>query len=197
MFFILTFQYLIITIDHFMYIPKRFQFKFPFFVNKGTLIDDLSFSFYFHSTSMNQVLHFSTVMVLYSSVIILLHEISLAICLLFLLSYGGFLTFLDYISGIGFIIWFIFCLIVSLFESSLSLPFAVGCIILLPPLQLLGHVVYERRLPAFRAFEALVTTPLLLMILFLNKFGIHQDVVKEIRLKSKQWVSYPQKTFGK
>jgi uncharacterized membrane protein YGL010W len=176
------------------------------FADGGSLLDDLSFSFYFHSQLSNQALHFVSLLLIFTSLCVgLAFAWSPAgvpvLALAVFVPYASLLIYLEFVAGTAFALWFAASLSVAHFALPLgpdAWGVAVGLIITMPPLQLLGHVVVERRLPAFRAFEALVTTPLFLMLLFLNAFGLYdRAVVREIRARSVRWRTWRQRTFGK
>jgi hypothetical protein len=92
--------------------------KWSVFARNGTLLDDLSFSFYFHSTLANQLLHFCTIMLIY---------ICLAICLayvytidrvplvsiLFFVVYGSVFLLLEWRVGIIFMMWFAMTIVIA------------------------------------------------------------------------------------
>ena len=175
----------------------RFHRNFFLFANKGTFLDDLSFSYYFHATKMNQILHFNTLLLLFSSLAILLTHQNVYLAMGVFVCYSIILCALEYKSGFVLATWFMINIVLGVIfgEYQMVQYCCMASWIILPPLQLLGHVVYERRLPAFRAFEALITTPLLMTIIMMNSFGMFKDVMEEVIDRSKQWKTWKQRTF--
>jgi uncharacterized membrane protein YGL010W len=185
-------------------IDSRFLKQWSLFADNGTLIDDLSFSYYFHSQDANQWLHLLSLLCIHLALALLL---ALAyspasvpvVAIAVFLPYAITLIALEYVSGLVFSAWFTLALV----ASSLLLQFrdiawipALLTLIVMPPMQLVGHVCVERRLPAFRAFEALFTTPTFLMIRALSIFGAFPHVMAEIKKRSVRWRDYRQRTFG-
>lgn len=174
------------------------------FADSGTLIDDLSFSYYFHSQDANQWLHLLSLLCIYVALAVLLALAYapagvpvVGICVF--LPYAITLIALEYVSGLAFAAWFT----ASLVASSLLLEFrhiawipALVTLIVMPPMQLVGHVCVERRLPAFRAFEALFTTPTFLMIRAMSLCNAFPLVMAEIKKRSARWRDWRQRTFG-
>lgn len=177
--------------------PKHFERSLPFFVNQGTLLEDLSFSYYFHSDMMNQILHFGSLLLLFASLAMFLASKSILSAICIFLCYASFLSYLDFYSGICYGVWFSICILFGCFMDDYIMTYICSLFwLFLPPFQLFGHIFYERKLPAFRPFEALFTTPLLMMLMATNYFfGWNEGILLEIRTNSAKWISYKQRRF--
>ena len=124
------------------------------------LIDDLSFSYYFHCTGLNQALHFCTLAVLYPAVAVLLGgiwlpaDVPVAAVAVFV-PYAMVFLAMEWRMGSVLFAYFAACVTMSSCANRAELALgawplyaAAACVIVLPPLQLVGHVFVERRLPA-------------------------------------------------
>lgn len=189
-------------------LPARFERRWSAFADGGAFIDDLSFSYYFHSQWTNQALHLVSLLAIFASLAIVLAFAWLpagvpVIGLAILTSYAILLIYLEFVAGIAYAAWFAAALVASHFLvafGDVAWATAVALLVVMPPMQLIGHVVVERRLPAFRPFEALVTTPIFLMIFALNGLGLglyDAAVVAQIKARSRKWTGWKQRTFGK
>lgn len=194
--------------------PEWLDLARPHFV-KPHLVDELSFSLYFHSTTMNQLLHLGTFLPILVCTELLLESIPWKplgtrvplLSLILIVPYSAFLACWDLVVGGAFMVFTCGCgvLIGYLYDHG-QYPELVGngwwCLKVggvyaaLALCQLGGHVAFEFRLPAFRAFEAVFSTPFLLMLLLLNWVtGYASPVVQEIRARSVQWKTYKQRVF--
>ncbi len=189
-------------------LPARFERRSSLFADNGSFLDDLSFSYYFHSQWTNQALHFVSLLAIFASLAVVLAFAWSpggvpVIALVVLASYAIVLVYLEWVAGAAFALWFAGALAASRFLvqfGDAAWGTAVALLVVMPPMQLLGHVVVERRLPAFRPFEALVTTPLFLMVFALNGLGLglyDKAVVAQIKSRSSKWANWKQRTFGK
>lgn len=174
------------------------------FADKGMLIDDLSFSYYFHSQDSNQFLHLTSILLIFFSLAIALAFVWApagvpVVGIAFFVVYASIMITMEYVSGLAYAAWFAASLTAApfflQFGQSAWIP-ALVAVVVLPLMQLVGHVCIERRLPAFRLFEATLTTPLFLMIRALSLFGAFPVVMAEIKKRSARWNSWPQRTFG-
>eukprot|EP01100_Stratorugosa_tubuloviscum_P012879 TRINITY_DN624_c1_g2_i1.p1 TRINITY_DN624_c1_g2~~TRINITY_DN624_c1_g2_i1.p1 ORF type:complete len:212 (-),score=63.33 TRINITY_DN624_c1_g2_i1:60-695(-) len=188
-------------------IPKRLLTKFGFFYKDNDLLDDLTFSYFYHSTMQNQLLHFGTVL-------------PIAVCIVILqANYLPIIRFFETEDKVGlsllplvltilycavFFIWDL--LIGATYSTLLGIAiyattqtnkenlndwsfYAAILIVILAPLQLLGHVIWEKRLPAFRAFEAVFVTPFLVVLLRFTKIGYVPEVDKYIKNNYTRWAN--------
>jgi uncharacterized membrane protein YGL010W len=188
----------------------------PFFVgNDHNLLDELSFIYAYHSRSKNQILHCVSVAIVFFSFILLLSALSQVsdslhisergkewpiLPLFFIIGYLGFYLFLDFVTGLAFTLFMVLSYLLS---ATVLIPMAneklthsdqIVCWVVLTfvtilslSIQGMGHLVFEKRFPAFRIFEFLVTTPFCMMLIVLAKFGYMVDVVQDIRELSGQW----------
>lgn len=141
---------------------------------------ELAFSWWYHRTPANQVLHLCTfvpIVALTASTLgwfgsfaaVALYSLLLGVCVDSVA--GGSMLLLS-VPTLAAVHW-------------LLTPFApltrCGIALALAPLQLLGHVVFEGRLPAFRPFEALVTTPALLALVAVNAVtGVRRELLEDV-----------------
>jgi uncharacterized membrane protein YGL010W len=80
-------------------------------------------------------------------------------------------------------VWFISTIWIS--ATWWQLLIVIGLTLLL---QLIGHVVFQHAFPAFRLFEATITTPFFMMWLFVNSLtGYKQEFLEEVIKKSQKW----------
>lgn len=186
-------------------VPARFLKSWPVFAERGTLIDDLSFSYYFHSQDANQWLHFFSLLAIYVALAVALTFAYApggvpVVAIVVFVPYAGTLIAMEVVTGLFFAAWFSLALVVAVVLLDVGDPtalyVAIATLIVMPPMQLVGHVCVERRLPAFRPFEALFTTPAFLMIRTLSLFGAFPRVMAEIKQRSQRWRSWRQRTFG-
>eukprot|EP01126_Amoeba_proteus_P057293 TRINITY_DN7282_c0_g2_i4.p1 TRINITY_DN7282_c0_g2~~TRINITY_DN7282_c0_g2_i4.p1 ORF type:complete len:143 (-),score=9.39 TRINITY_DN7282_c0_g2_i4:187-615(-) len=128
-----------------------------FFKDGGTFLEDLSFSCYYHNTAINIFLHLCT---FYPAMFGLLHLLRYngehwsTICAFALASPYLTFFFFDLLVGTvyGFIAVTMFSISLYLETSETGFYLALFCLFGLP-LQFMGHLVFEKRFPAFRAFE--------------------------------------------
>jgi uncharacterized membrane protein YGL010W len=63
--------------------------------------------------------------------------------------------------------------------------------------QLIGHVVYEGRLPAFRLFEAFSTTPVLMVLVVLDRLvGYRRSELRTVRDRFAMWTGTERWSVG-
>lgn len=149
-------------------------------------VDELSFSYYYHSHTANQLLHALSVPLVYAGILFAVWAAfgpyGSHASLIFISAYVFRFATWDAAAGIA---WLLLSLAAHAFLhrqyaalaaaaastpilSAVPLPllgvlFSLLCLLA----QLLGHVVFEKRLPAFRLFEAAVLTPFLCVLLIL------------------------------
>lgn len=163
-----------------------------FFYREGTLIDDMAFSYFYHSTLPNQVLHFTTITLILPAVLHLLaalHPIVAVavLCLYLFLTLFHFEFKLAAFLSLYLVLSVVLSTRLLLNDDPLFAAFTTASyvvLLVLPAAQFGGHVQFEGRRPAFRAFEALFTTPVLMLLLFVGLFGFYGDVIREIKQRS-------------
>ncbi len=141
---------------------------------------DLAFSWWYHRTPTNQALHLCTfvpIVTLAASTLgwhgshaaVALYSLLLSVCV-------------DSVAGLSMLLLCLPTLTSVHWLLGQFAPTLRWCVALaLAPLQLLGHVVFEGRLPAFRPFEALVTTPALLALIAINAVtGIRRELLEDV-----------------
>jgi uncharacterized membrane protein YGL010W len=192
-------------------VPSFLLRTFPLFKNNSNLLDELSFVFYYHSQTINQYLHLATTSIALFCLI--------AACSFIPVEYGGFPFFSLLIPIPYFIIFMILHPLVGIMWGVTFGGFVAGAIFLnkflvtyfhywtiisvyfalsIVSLASQGsfHICIEKRLPAFRIFEFLVTTPFFLMMNVAFFFHWRRDILEEIQSKSKQWVGSERRKFG-
>jgi hypothetical protein len=90
-------------------------------------------------------------------------------------------------------------------ESEFGFNVSLVLLLVLPPFMLLGHIVWEKSLPAFRAFEgvylqtfltsALYTTPFFLVLTMLCPTSYQSQLKKQVFALSSKWKGTERRTF--
>jgi len=140
-------------------------------------ITELGFSNYFHYSWGNRLCHAITFPQLYFCIFLIIggipyagHYIVGAVCLFYIILYlgmdllvGGMWTI---VFGSAFYAQFF---IVQTMGWQLAFKIALGLLAIALIFQLGGHIVYDHKLPAFTAFEAIIITPFFIFysVLFL------------------------------
>jgi len=180
-------------------IPKSYITTTNRFFKGGNLLDELSFVCYYHKTFPNQLLHLIGITGFYLfifaafsfSSIKVINGIS-AISILFLFCGIGYHFKLDYNVGLfeSIVLTTVMILaerltpqLVSSHNASVLYMLAPACF----GIQLLGHVIFEGRFPAFRPFEAVQTTPFFLFLNIFFWFGYKPELRKKIYEMSTKW----------
>jgi len=71
--------------------------------------------------------------------------------------------------------------------NSLLLAMAIGAISGIS--QILGHIIWEKKSPAFRLFEAFVTTPFFILLdLLFDLFDYKPSLRQEIERRKSKWI---------
>ena len=169
-----------------------------------SLIEELSFIDYYHFTQGNQFLHiFSNAMLSFWLIIFTMRvEIALGINLAHIVMsmYTIFYLTLDPLVGIGwgllFALYYPLAMyfFIYIWTAQWWATFLVMMLILM--MQFMGHIIFEKKFPAFRAFEAFVTTPcnfhyfkkvfcMFLMISYST--GYKKKFLDEVTEKSSKW----------
>jgi len=78
-------------------------------------------------------------------------------------------------------------LIVSFSLTSSAVPVLLVAMAFSLALQIVGHWIFEGRIPAFRGFEAFVTTPFFIALNTLFWFGYKPELRAEIYRKASEW----------
>ena len=161
-----------------------------------TLEDELSFSYYYHLNVINQIIHFFITIFTLSSVAILFRNLSTITYIIFLIFLMLIYSSLDLLSGIS---WFILTIIFSypfIINQENLLPYIIVQISLLLSL-VVAHIFLEKSLPAFRPFEAVISTPTLIMVFLTNSmFGVNEKLVNNIKKRSSIWKGTERRKFN-
>lgn len=203
----------------------------------ANLLEELSFVFYYHSTIGNQILHLISFPIAVWGFLVLLGLIparpaleaavvplfgnSIPILpLVLIVLYTVAFSLFDVIVAIMWLGVFAILFLaseafinLSLLSVGASAGIGAGVTVTFLLLQLLGHVIFEKRLPAFRIFEFLVstnrraslcssdrlhkvTTPYFLMLNFASWMGYRKRVRLAIAESSSRWKGTERRTFG-
>ncbi|CAF1174823.1 unnamed protein product [Didymodactylos carnosus] len=172
----------------------------PFF--KGdSLANEFGFVNYYHSNKINRILHvvalpFLVIAVLMFAQLIdhlLPKSLPLKFSFVFAVLYCILFFLYDRRVGIAYTVLFGFLWWPTItFAGHLSflhsLVYAVFILLFAQLVQFIGHIGFQLQSPAFRFFEATVTTPAFLMLHMLNGLtGYKEDFFKEIRKETQQW----------
>jgi len=181
------------------------------YVKQGTVLEELSFSYYYHSKYMTQVVHILVIPVFFYFVTLFLYTLSgnsiLVPLLVWALPFTVY-TILCIDNGLGVLFgcWYLICLINTRFligpmlleATSLSPTIAsfLGAVL---SLALIGssHAIFERASPPFRLFEGLVSTPQIMILLGMCWVtGYRKELVRAVVNKAVMWDQTPFKRPG-
>ena len=139
------------------------------FHEQGTLLHELQFIHKYHHDPRNQALHICTTWIGLSCILLILTDLGIwpaaAFIAAFYIAYYAFLDIL--VATLWSALFSISALIIALWDRPdsihqiLIIAMSVVAVVAFS-LQGLGHLIFEKALPAFRAFEFLVTTPFFL-----------------------------------
>uniref|UniRef100_A0A7S3D658 Uncharacterized protein n=1 Tax=Palpitomonas bilix TaxID=652834 RepID=A0A7S3D658_9EUKA len=191
----------------------------PLFKGKN-LMEELQFIYYYHSTKGNQFFHLVSFPVAFWGFLSLLAIIparpllGVGVAPLFgdsvpilplvpILFYVVFYAVIDLLVSFLWLVVFgalFICSEAFVNLSGLSVGevggIGAGVMVSFLLLQLLGHVIFEKRLPAFRIFEFLVTTPYFLMFILATRLGYRKRVRAIIAEGSAKYKGTERRVFG-
>lgn len=153
----------------------------------GNIKEELSFVHYYHHHKMNQILHMvSLFFIHYVAISYLknLHHFSINLSFLLASIYFLFFSYLDLFVGLLYLSIFILHYFSSI---QINLFLTIFLIVFFLLGQLLGHLVFEKKFPAFRLFEAGFTTPFFCLLRILFFFGYKNDLFEEIKVLTPKW----------
>ena len=131
----------------------------------------MAFSNYYHSNVVNKLLHLISYCLIFTCISRIIYS---SLGIIFGIMFNLFLFRTYSKMSITATFGYIFTLFLgnTLFNKHLDFSRTDYIILIVICLlcQLAGHVIFQREFPAFRAFEALVSTPILCMMWFMNKF---------------------------
>lgn len=201
-----------------------FRFKNRFHIEQSHVLDDMSFSYYYHCKRSTQIAHMLTIPVTNFTVTVMLANFSLLItvnkypeiipCVLW-----GFLTiwYIYLVPWLG-VLWGIYLFgsvwaakyllvaVLPYFTAAIDQP-SLACFIMLIVITVglflvhmilpLEHVVWEKASPARRPYEAFISTPLLLSWMALCWVVKYQyDQLRIVVRRSIRWDSTPLRRDG-
>eukprot|EP01080_Neovahlkampfia_damariscottae_P011634 gene11634-4875_t len=160
-------------------------------------IDEFSFISWYHSHKINQLLHQISIILIWFWIICLTcrYEISSGYNLshFVLVFYSILFISFDFVVGFAHVV--LFCIYYQpalYFMKNIWISATwwqiIFIILLLLSLQLFGHLIFQRSFPAFRLFEATVTTPFFMMFLLINSItGYKQQFITEVMKNKSKW----------
>ena len=157
-----------------------------------SLADELAFIRHFHHHPRNLLLHHLGFPLTLLGALVLASSVSIAgvpghvvLAVLYTL---GFLA-LDRLVGLGYALVFVLLggAVSWIRARGGGWPIGLGLLLTGGATQVLGHVIYERALPAFRAFEALFTTPFYLLLTIYMRLGYRPGLEREIEALRPRW----------
>jgi uncharacterized membrane protein YGL010W len=201
------------------------RFRSPFFIECDTLLSDLSFSYYFHSTLYNQLFHLFSLLLVIPCIMTLLCYISYPatipiIAAILVALYTTIYIQWDFWTGL---LWFLYNIIWIILAQSYTIQtflldsdtdtdsdsdststsynmtvVLLCCMIpVLLLIQLIGHIVFEGKLPAFRYTEAVLTTPFFLFLNALFWCGYKPLLRDAIHERGPQWITWDRRHYKK
>eukprot|EP01136_Pigoraptor_vietnamica_P023978 Opistho-1_new@76566 len=187
--------------------PWALRRRSKLFKDASNLFDEMSFVYYYHSHAVNQALHLTTTLSIFLGIFCLLAlpdplrpggvpVLSVA----FACIYVAYYLTLHVPVALSFAAVFAGLLYVASYagprlEAYPDGLYIAGATVVCASLQGVGHVIFERRLPAFRLFEFAVTTPFTLMLLFLMACGYAPRLRDAVRVRSEKWVGTERRKF--
>ena len=206
-------------------LPHRWRTRHGVFFKGKDLVHEVSFSCFYHHDTRNQVLHLASLAFVLFGLFLFLLLIPLPAPLpapvsfpllpaAFAMAYVIYYATLDPATagawGVAFaaLVAASFQLRVSsvgvacggegrggVFDSCSVYVTVAGLCVSTVVLQLVGHIVWERRLPAFRGFEAAVLTPFFLGLNVLFWLGFQRDVRAAVYGLAPMWAGTERRTF--
>lgn len=149
---------------------NRLSLLLPFF--KGdSLESEFGFVNYYHSHSINRLLHTIAIPLLIFGILTIIGSINYYLAVVFCTLYCTIICLFDYKTALAYIILFIVLFDQAIiFSSQGTNSILYGSIIFFLGLSMqgLGHYKFQKYAPAFRLFEAIFTTPTFLMMYLIN-----------------------------
>lgn len=159
----------------------------PFF--KGnTLESEFGFVHCYHYHPINLLLHIIAMPILIFSLLTITFTIDYRLCLLFYVLYCTAIFTIDIKTSLAYFCLFGLLLIPAItFSTHGTSPILYGVLIFLTSLicQGLGHYIFEKAAPAFRLFEAMITTPTFLMMYVIS--NRNQTFWNDVKNETDKW----------
>jgi len=171
----------------------------------GNLLQDLSFSCYYHSTNCNRIAHIIFTFACVHLVFVALAASTKSMPLAGLVVWAPGAIFMmlrwpPWQVGFSLLAWHVSAaLLAPRFAALLPaqlVPWLLPLTAVLLLAMFLGHVVGEGSLPAFRPVEAFLTTPFFLVLTLFFKLGYNPRLCAEIERLSQQWNGSERRTFN-
>lgn len=198
---------------------RKENFFHIFCINSGLfhgkdLISELGFVRYFHYHPYNVYLHLIGFHFLVFMILVLLDGISLWIELksgieidimrIFCVIYGIIILLMDNFGMVGIfcgLIWYVLVAAVSYLKQSISFEYLILLSLVSGSIggtfQLFGHIYFDKSQPAFRFFEAFVTTPYYLYLTVFFLLGFRNDFKEQIVSSTMKWKGSERVLYGK
>jgi len=184
---------------------ERYTRPRPHFIEGGNFVDDLSFSYYFHAHPANQALHIGTNIVLIATLVEFLMmlgvfvfgspRVGLLVSLAFALYYNGWHCYYNFYVGavystyFAIVILFLYNVVLPVTELW-HLPIWMIVFVAAGSFLVVGHILFEGRLPAFRIGEAIYTTPHLLILCVMWSYGYWPELKQDVFDMKDRWAVY-------
>jgi len=175
------------------------------FIEGGNFVDDLSFSCYFHAHPANQALHIGTLMVLIITIIQVTMMLGmfmfgslrggLLASLVLAFYYNAWHVYYNVHVALVYIVYFA---VAIYFQYNVVLPMTVWwhlpiwliMFVAAGSFLVVGHILFEGRLPAFRVGEAIYTTPHFVILCVYWSFGYWPELKQDVFNMKDRWASY-------
>jgi len=162
----------------------------PFF--KGNSLEsEFGFVNYYHSHSMNRLLHTLAIPLLIFGILTITSSIDYRLSLFFYIFYCTILFLFDSTTAISYIILFgILYGPAIIFSSQGTRSIFHGFVIFFTGLimQGFGHYIFQQSTPAFRVFEAVFTTPVFLMMYLITDHN--QPFWNNVKKETNKWKEF-------
>jgi len=164
------------------------------FLKQGNnLAEELSFVHFFHSEWRNFTLHLLFTPLVFATLMGPFINAFPSTPIFFSVIWG--LIYLTW-DPIVSIIWIVIFNLIGIYlpnftQSSQSLITfeIIGLLVPLIAQVFVGHVMFQKRKPAFDVYEAFVTTPFYLILRTLSLFGYRSSLLQEVNQLSQKWSS--------
>lgn len=155
----------------------------PFFKGE-TLESEFGFVNYYHSHSINRLLHTLAIPLLLFGIVTITTSISSQLPVIFAIFYCFIVCLFDYKTAVAYAVLFMTIMIISV-QIVPPVSYGVMAFMLGLIMQGLGHFVFQGYSPAFRLFEAIFTTPVFLMM---NLISDHHGLFwKNVENETMNW----------
>lgn len=163
---------------------NRWKLFRKFFVG-NTLAEEFGFANYFHFSSITKALHlffpiFGPVLIFN----VLTYYFNYTVGFVFLSFYSFTMSFLCMVPALIYLVlWLGIVFLINQQYLSIFIsnpPLSSISVLFTMLFGFFGHILIERSFPAFRLFEAVIVTPVLILLWVLKNLGIYKDFWEEI-----------------